>query len=145
VRFVRSVFALVLLAAWPAVTSHALLERFGIIHQVHNDHDLDHHHHFDRPSHEHDRQHEHEHNSGNHDFAHGDYLARLGNDDAPLGLDLPIYEITSVAILCQCPVHCRDISPLGPAPPGVAPPEYLHVWNFLHRTALDARAPSSLS
>jgi hypothetical protein len=33
----------------------------------------------------------------------------------------------------------------GPAPPGVAPPEFPQTWHFVSRTALPARAPTYLS
>lgn len=140
VRFVRGVFALLLLVTWPAITSHALLERLGVIHQVNGDHD---HHHPNDASAKHE--HEHEPHSENHEFAHGDYFAKLGSDGAPSRVDLQIYEIALVPIHFQRPADCRNISLLGPAPPGTSPPELLHRWNFILRTAVDARAPSFLS
>jgi hypothetical protein len=36
-------------------------------------------------------------------------------------------------------------SPFGPSPPGVAPPELSHCWQFSFRAALPARAPSIAS
>jgi hypothetical protein len=131
VRWVRSIFALLLLAAWPAVTSHSLLEQFGLIHEVHHDH------HSDGGSHEH--------NSDNHDFADGDYIAKLNGDTGPLRVDLQFYEVPWSTAALQSTNNISDVNTLGPAPPGVAPPEILRSWNFLHRTAVHARAPSFIS
>jgi hypothetical protein len=132
VRWVRTIFALLLLAAWPAVTSHSLLEQFGFIHEVHEDH-----HHSDGGSHEH--------NSDNHDFADGDYVAKLDGGTGPLWVDIQLYEVPWLAVAFASIISVSDVNALGPAPPGVAPPEFLRSWNFLHRTAVDARAPSFIS
>ena len=37
----RQLIALLLLVLWPAVSSHALLQHSGLIHQFHTDHDED--------------------------------------------------------------------------------------------------------
>lgn len=139
VRFVRRIVALLLLAAWPALTSHSLLELIGVIHQSHEAHAAhhhDHHHHPDDPSHEH--------GPADHDFADGGYIAKSSNNSAPFRA-LPQ---TQTALWAIASTHQTELvagAAFGPAPPGVAPPEFLQTWNFLHRTAIDARAPSSPS
>jgi hypothetical protein len=45
-------------AVWPAVTSHALLEQAGFIHEIH----ADHHH-----AHDHDQPHDHDYDGGSHE------------------------------------------------------------------------------
>jgi hypothetical protein len=122
---------LLLLAIWPAVTSHALLEGFQLIHQVHDDH----HQPSDGGSHEH--------NADNHDFADGGYLAKTSGNSVPLRVDVASYQPASLVVLL-CSVDAIALKAFGPAPPGIAPPEYLHSWNFLHRTSADVRAPSFL-
>jgi hypothetical protein len=121
-----------LLAAWPVVTSHALLEHFEFIHEVHEDH----HHHSDGSSHEH--------SADNHDFADGGYVAKTSGNSAPARVDVCVFESAWLTVLLQS-IDSGSLTTFGPAPPGVAPPEYLHAWNFLHRTSADVRAPSSLS
>ena len=116
-----------LLAIWPAVTSHALLQQFGLIHQAH------HHHHGDDGSHEH--------HSDNHAFADGDYTSA----GTAQGIAKPQLATPAAALLFPVPFSFSALlingSP-GPAPPRAAPPLLQHSWCFLLRTALPARAPS---
>lgn len=118
-----------LLAIWPAVTSHALLEQAGVIHVVHDDH------HGDDGSHEH--------NTDNHVFADGDYASprsatALMNPGSPV-VQTAIFQSAFVLAFLS-----GDDSP-GPAPPGTAPPLLQKSWYFLFRTALPVRAPSFIS
>jgi hypothetical protein len=118
-----------LLAIWPAVTSHALLEQAGIIHVVHNDH--------------HGSDDSHEHNSDNHAFADGDYTSV----SAAKSLKKPDSAVILTALFQEGFVSAflsGDDSP-GPAPPGTAPPLLQKFWCFLFRTALPVRAPSFIS
>ena len=121
---------MLLLAIWPAVSSHALLQQAGLIHEFHDDH-----HHGDGGSHEH--------NSDNHDFADGDYTS----GGAAKALKKPEFLLAPTALL-QTAAHgsilLRNYSP-GPAPPGTAPPLLLKSWYFLLRAALPVRAPSVIS
>jgi hypothetical protein len=129
VRWVRTFVAMLLLAIWPAVTSHALLEQAGLIHEAHDDH--------------HGGDGSHEHNSDNHAFADGDYAS--GN--SAKSVKKPEFSVVSTALLQTAPslsVFVRN-DPPGPAPPGTAPPHLLKSWSFLLRTALPVRAPSSIS
>jgi hypothetical protein len=131
VTMLRSVFALLLLAIWPAVTSHALMERFELIHEVHYDHE------------QHSNGGSHEHSADDHDFADGGYFAKTSGNSAPLRVDLWSYQAASLTVFLFW-ADSIALKGFGPAPPGVAPPEYLHSWQFLHRTSADVRAPSSL-
>jgi hypothetical protein len=113
------------------VTSHALLERFGIIHEVHADHHRD-----DGESHEH--------NAYNNDFADGGYISKTTGNSAPIRANLCLYQAAWLTVV----LHSIDLDVMtafGPAPPGLAPPEFLHSLNFLLRTSADVRAPSSLA
>lgn len=120
---------MLLLALWPAVTSHALLEQAGLIHEVHDDH--------------HGEEGSHEHNADNHTFADGDYLSANGAKS----LKKPESNVISTALfqtVFPSSVFLRNDSP-GPAPPGAAPPHLLKSWSFLLRAALPVRAPSFIS
>jgi hypothetical protein len=140
VSLVRSIFAVLLLAAWPAVTSHALLERYGIIHEVHADH-----HHSQASHHDHGAgRGSHEHNDNNHDFADGGYVAKIGSNGLAYGVGCALYVVTSSAVVLES-IDTETRIVFGPAPPGIAPPEFLHSLNFLLRTSADVRAPSSLA
>ena len=130
-------FTLFLAAVWPAVTSHTLLEQAGLIHVVH----ADHHH-----SHDHDYDHSgdsHEHNADDHDFADGNYWTKTSQTKTPRP-DFTLLNQTEwlAAALTNPPAQLFFF---GPGPPGISPPELLHRWNFVLRTAVDARAPSFLS
>lgn len=126
---VCSVFAFVLLAIWPAVTSHALLEQLEVIHHVHDDHD--------------DDGGSHEHNGDNHEFADGDYTRPV--------TEFGVQPSLGGIVFCEAPsslsieeLSLRSALP-GPAPPGSAATTFLKSsWQFLSRTALPVRAPSSL-
>ena len=118
-----------LLAIWPAVTSHVLLEQAGVIHVVHDDH------HGDDGSHEH--------NTDNHVFADGDY-ASSRSATALTNPSLPVVQTVFLQSAFVSAFLSGDDSP-GPAPPGTAPPLLQKFWCFLFRTALPVRAPSFIS
>jgi hypothetical protein len=124
--------ALALLAFWPVMTSHALLQHWGVIHEVHSDHDSG------DGSHEHD--------SDNHAFADGGYLRGSSSIQVTKPLSsvvlIPFATATLLAIAFSLQ---REVRPCGPAPPGTAPPELSHNWQFSFRAALPARAPSLVS
>ena len=130
VRGVRICIATLLLAIWPAVTSHALLEQSGLIHVVHDDH--------------HGNTGSHEHNADNHAFADGGYSSPTApkslEKPQPVEISTPLLQILS----CISAFLSDDDSP-GPAPPGTAPPLLQKSWYFLLRTALPVRAPSFIS
>jgi hypothetical protein len=129
VRFVRAIFALALLAMWPMVTCHSLLETTEMIHlDEHSDHHQD----GGGKDQDHD---------SDHDFADGNYFSKTTQDSVN-GFDRVLL-FQSVWLAAILPDLSTLEMPLeGPAPPGVAPPDLIHCWNFVHRTALAARAPS---
>lgn len=132
VRRVRNIVALVLLAFWPAMTSHPLLQHLGLIHQVHEDHDSS------GDSHEHD--------ADNHAFADGDYL--LGSKDVSVWKPVAsaaVLPFATAILLSMETLARREVFNSGPAPPGTAPPELSHRWQFSFRAALPVRAPSFAS
>jgi len=132
VRFVRGIFALLLAALWPAVTSHALLEQAGVIHQVHAEHHHPHH----GP---------HEHNSDNHDFADGKYWAKTSGTKTPKPNFALAYQCAWLAAPVSNLSSTIEATDAGPGPPGTAPPELLRPWNFLLRAAANPRAPTFTS
>lgn len=109
-----------MLALWMPATSHALLESAGVIHQSHADADSD----------------------GDHDHDAADGLVLL-----PLSVSAPVM---TAALVCVLPV----VVFLLPEPietrltqridSGSSPP-LANVWQFAHRAALPARAPSFAS
>jgi hypothetical protein len=132
VRRVRIIVALVLLAFWPVITSHPLLQHFGLIHQVHEDHDGS------GGSHEHD--------TDNHAFAEGDYL--LGSKDVSIWKPLAsatVLPFATAMLLSMESLARGEGFNSGPAPPGTAPPELSNCWQFSFRAALPVRAPSLTS
>jgi hypothetical protein len=68
VRYVRGIFALALLAIWPIVTCHSLLEATEMIH-------LDEHHHHHQDGGGNDQDHD-----SDHDFADGNYFSKTTQD-----------------------------------------------------------------
>ena len=132
VKLVRSLVALMLLAVWPAVTSHTLLEQLELVHVAHADHDADL---PDSP----------EHDGADHDAADGLCLVSSKATSIPvpqvaLAPELIGWLATGYLSELQGQRHWS-----GTAPPGTAPPELLHCWQFSSRAALSARAPSFLS
>jgi len=131
----RAILALLLSAFWLPASSHALLEHAGLIHERHAHHD----------DHEAESSGSHEHDADNHAAADGKYapsstLVRVPLPDA----------VTSPLLLCGLGLNCTsghhlDPQPSGLAPPGTAPPQLSHRWQFSFRTALPARAPSFAS
>jgi hypothetical protein len=160
---VRKIVAVLLMAIWPAVTSHTLLESLGVIHVAHHEtvHTAEsaqehhrHEHHGDSDSHHHHPHHsldnaadrnDHNQQSGDHHlFADGDYAwtsagktltkPELGDDRA-------------LTLFCTSALNRveAEIDLTGPAPPGTAPPLLQKTWQFLLRAAVSTRAPSITS
>jgi hypothetical protein len=130
---VRIIIALIMLALWPAMTSHALLQQFELIHEVHDDHDGS------GGSHEHD-------SDDDHDFADGGYLNNSSSSVSILKTLLAATASPFVASLSLTPVTVAPaVFNSGLAPPGTGPPELLHCWQFFFRAALPVRAPSVIS
>jgi len=120
-----------LVALWLPASSHSLLDAAGFIH-VWQDADGD----FSG---------QHQHHTDDHDVADGLFL--LSSTDVrlsvpaivalPLPISLPNVEWT--------PDFQDQTIHSGLAPPGVAPPELTHRWQFAFRAALPIRAPSFAS
>jgi len=127
--------ALLLVAFWLPASSHALLEHFGLIHHVHADH----------AGHEEDSHGSHEHDRDNHPAADGQCLAPLVKTplSKPVVVIAPAWLIVALLDAAQC--FFAQPACFGPSPPGTAPPELSHCWQFSFRAALPVRAPSIAS
>ena len=147
----RNLVAMMLVAIWPVVTSHTLLESLGVKDDPDRADANHHHHHHGNPDpHHHDQKHEksdseehREHNADNHTFADGDYAWTPAAKTLKAGLS--IWNL--VAFFCASSlssIEAKLDSP-GPAPPGAAPPLIQKTWQFSVRAAVPARAPSIIS
>jgi len=132
VNRVKATVAVLLAAAWLPASSHALLEFFELIHQVHADHDAE-----SNGSHEHD--------ADNHEAADGRCLASLAKVQVPKPTAISALHWLVAALTASRLDLESQVSHAGPSPPGVAPPELSHRWQFSFRAALPVRAPSILS
>ena len=130
-RFQRIITAL-LLALWLPASSHALLEYAGLIHERHASHDAD-----SSGSHKHD--------SDNHEAADGKCALSSTHVRVPPpdGAAVPM-PFCAVGLNWASEFHVEQ-PPSGLPPPGTAPPQLSHRWQFSFRTALPARAPSLIS
>ena len=147
----RNVVAVILVAIWPAVTSHALLSHSGLIHIVHSDH----HSHGDRSAihqhlyhdqhgaHEHEEG-SHEHNGENHAFADGDYRSASASK-LIFKPSLSVLFTAGSAMTALVPRGEASVNSPGPAPPGSRSQILQQTWQFSSRAAIPVRAPSILS
>jgi hypothetical protein len=129
-RFIR-IAALLLIAVWLPGSSHPLLQYAGLIHQVHADHEAD-----SSSSHEHD--------ADNHEAADG----HCALSSTRISVPLPD-AVAAPVLICLLDVRASQphvgLQPSGLPPPGTAPPQLSHCWQFSFRTALPVRAPSLIS
>ena len=123
---------LLLVVLWPGVSSHALLESFGWIHEAPEDH-----HHHSEPE-------------GSSESHHDDHNAADGRclrSSTSVQVETPpLTQSAGLSLfVASAPAHhaCRSLPPSGLAPPGVGPPTFISPWQFILRTALPARAPST--
>jgi hypothetical protein len=132
VNRVKAAVALLLATVWLPASSHALLEHFELIHQVHDDHDTN-------------SQGSHEHDTDSHDAADGKCAPSSTQISVPIckTVATPFFLATFVIDL-SAELHAAP-HPSGRAPPGTAPPQLSHRWQFSLRTALLAREPSLIS
>lgn len=132
VKVLRSIVAVLLAAVWLPASSHAVLEHFGLIHQGHAAHHAD-----SSGSHEHD--------TDNHEAADGKCAlsSKCVSVPAAKAVATPL-SFATLASDWAFELHVAQ-HPSGLAPPGVAPPQLSHRWQFSFRTALPARAPSLIS
>jgi hypothetical protein len=124
--------ALLLLAAWPVLSAHPVLQHLGLIHEAHADHDSE-------------SAGSHEHNDGNHSVADGQCLltSTTVKASAPC-CGFTLFLICHIAKEWNLSLDRQQLSS-GLAPPSLVPPELTHRWQFSFRTALPARAPSFVS
>lgn len=132
VRRLQNILVVLTALVWLPASSHSLLEGAGIIHERHADHDAD-----SGGSHEHD--------ADNHEAADG----KLALTSTHVSVPVPNAEGTQLLISAlqlewTSELHIK-LSPSGLAPPGTAPPQLSHCWQFAFRTALPPRAPSLTS
>ena len=124
--------ALLLAAFWLPASSHSLLEYAGLIHERHADHEAD-------------SQGSHEHDADNHEAADGKCALSSTHVSAPVPDAMVSPFLLSVLGLDLVSELHVERHPSGLAPPGTAPPQLSHCWQFSFRTALPARAPSLIS
>ena len=130
----RAIVALLLVAFWLPASSHALLEYAGLIHERHADHD----------DHEAESSGSHEHDADNHDAADGKYApsSTLVRVPLPDSIAMPMFFAPGLNWASELRI---EPPPAGLAPPGTAPPQLSHGWQFSFRAALPVRAPSLAS
>ena len=128
----RFIITPLLVALWLLASSHALLEHFELIHQVHTDHDAD-----STGSHEHD--------TDDHDAADGCCALSSTHVSVPVPDTVATPFLFSALGLEWASERHAELHPSGLAPPGTAPPELSHRWQFSSRASLPARAPSIAS
>ena len=128
VKRFKKIAALLLLAFWVPISSHELLEHWGVIHtQASN------------PIDKHD---------DDHDAADGLCVNAASHVQAPQpGVHVSFAPIVQFELwlVASAVVDGSVLEATGPAPPGAAPPELPQTWHFVSRTALPARAPSLIS
>lgn len=129
VKRFKTVVTILLLALWLPATSHALLEQAEWIHTAHTHAD-------GAPDTDND-----------HDAADG--ICRV----APTDVQVPQPELTgglllawtSFSLTLAASFEASFALPNGLDPPGTAPPELSHSWQFSFRASLPPRAPSLIS
>lgn len=121
---------MLLVAVWLPESSHALLESLELIHQHHGQADSS------------------SRGGDNHEAADGNCRVESNHVQVPQPvLSGPLLPRESADYPLPVAAFIEDLLtlPNGPAPPGAAPPELSHCWQFFFRTALPARAPSLIS
>jgi hypothetical protein len=118
-----------LLALWLPATSHALLEQVGWIHTARGDTD------------------DHSGTDNDHDAADG--ICHAASTDVQLPYPElhagPTVASANVSFVLTALFEAALALPNGPDPPGVAPPEFSHTWQFSLRASLPPRAPALIS
>jgi hypothetical protein len=132
-----------LAAVWAPASSHALLERAGMIHVPHADHghgagdDGDHAPGQAVPG-------SHEHGEDNHEAADGRCLISSAKPQLakPVSSSIAPFLACGLAAIADGLCRCRECPRSGLPPPGPAPPELSQIWQFSSRAALPVRAPA---
>ena len=121
---------IVLLALWLPASSHALLQQAGWIHTDHADADGD------------------SDADNDHDAADGICHAASTHIQVPQpdlsGSPMPFSSL-DFALALGALLETSLAALNGPDPPGTAPPELSHTWQFSFRASLPPRAPSLVS
>jgi len=139
VQRLKSFVTVVLVAIWLPASSHAFLQHVGFIHQVHE---------HDEPSdadHDSDAEHPHEHDADNHAAADGLCLTSSAKVQLEKPTIVALLPWLAAALLISAGISSPLEAYSGPSPPGVAPPELSHRWQFTFRAAPPVRAPSFVS
>ena len=145
VKWLKTGVTLLLLAVWLPASSHAFLQQVGFIHQVHeHDEAAEADHHSDAAPHP-DAGHPHEHGADTHAAADGLFVASSAKVQLAKPSVVEVLPWLAAAVLISAEVPSVLAAHSGPAPPGVAPPECSHRWQFSFRATLPIRAPSVLS
>lgn len=130
---------LMLVAVWLPASSHALLESAGLIHQHPESHAHDDQHADSSPADSHD------HDVDNHAAADGQCLIPSAKVQFSKP-DVLAFGIQFIFVLAAVVRQLPDEAVFfGLSPPGAAPPEFSHRWQFASRAALPVRAPSFIS
>lgn len=132
VNRLKTIVSLLLAVVWLPASSHVWLEHSELIHQVHADHDSD-----SSGSHEHD--------ADNHEAADGKCALSSTHVRVPAFNTVATSFLLFTSVLAWSSEFevTRPLS--GLAPPGLAPPQLSHCWQFSFRTALPSRAPTLIS
>ena len=132
VRWFKTIVTAVLLVLWVPATSHALLEQAGWIHIPHGDADnasgTD--------------------NDNDHDAADGICHVASTQVQVPqsdLAGSPASQALMEFSFVVTASNALSSATLKGPDPPGAAPPELAHIWQFSFRASLPPRAPSLLS
>jgi hypothetical protein len=131
VRRFKNIFVVLVALVWLPASSHTLLESTGLIHEQHVACEVD----WSGP---------HGHDDDNHAAADGKYSSPSTRINAPRSdaIALPIlFCWRGLDLISQ--IEGGHHAP-GLVPPGLVPPEFSQRWQFSFRTALPARAPSSV-
>ncbi len=130
VRWLKTVVTILLLALWLPASTHTLLQQAGWIHTDHADADGD------------------SDTDNDHDAADGICYVASTHVQVQLpelsGAPMPISSL-DFALVLGTQLETSLAAPNGPDPPGAAPPELSHTWQFSSRASLPPRAPSLLS
>ena len=130
VRWLKTVVTTLLLALWLPASSHALLQQAGWIHTDHADAEGD------------------SDTDNDHDVADGICHVASTQVQVPQpdlsGSPMPFSSLDFAFVLGAL-LETPLAAPHGPDPPGTAPPELSHTWQFSSRASLPPRAPSLLS
>lgn len=129
-KALKTIVTMLLVAVWLPESSHALLESLELIHQQHGQADSS------------------SQGGDSHEAADGNCRVESNHVQVPqpeLSGSLLPWELADYSLSVAALIETSLTLPSGLAPPGTAPPQLSHCWQFSFRTALPARAPSLIS